>query len=84
MLGYPELLEDPRFNSMGGRLMHMDQVMEVLKNPRKEYTIAEAMSLLTAAIYLVRPALRAMTSRRMHKSKQLKHWRLTRRHCMAR
>ena len=32
MLGYPELLEDPRFNSMGGRLKHMDQVM-VIKTP---------------------------------------------------
>ena len=49
MLGYPELLEDPRFSSMGGRLKHMDQVMEILKSPRKEYSVAEAMSLLTAA-----------------------------------
>ncbi len=49
MLGYPELLEDSRFNSMGGRLKHMDQVMEIIKNPRKEYTVAEAMGLLTAA-----------------------------------
>ena len=49
MLGYPELLEDPRFSSMGGRLKHMDQVMEILKSPRKKYSVAEAMSLLTAA-----------------------------------
>ena len=72
MLGYPELLEDPRFNSMGGRLMHMDQVMEVLKTPQG-YTVAEAMSLLTAADIPCAPALRVMTSRRMLKSKQLKH-----------
>ena len=49
MLGYPELLEDPRFSSMGGRLKHMNQVMEILKSPRKKYSVAEAMSLLTAA-----------------------------------
>ena len=49
MLGYPELLEDPRFSSMGGRLKHMNQVMEILKRPRKKYSVAEAMSLLTAA-----------------------------------
>ena len=49
MLGYPELLEDPRFSSVGERLKHMDQVMEILKSPRKKYSVAEAMSLLTAA-----------------------------------
>ena len=49
MLGYPELLEDPRFNSMGGRLMHMDHVMEILKQPRTDHSVSEALKILTAA-----------------------------------
>ena len=49
MLGYPELLEDPRFNSMGGRLMHMDHVMEILKQPRTDHSVNEALKILTAA-----------------------------------
>ena len=49
MLGYPELLEDPRFNSMGGRLMHMDHVMEILNNPRTDHSVADALEILMAA-----------------------------------
>ena len=49
MLGYPELLEDPRFNSMGGRLMHMDQVMEILRQPRTGHSVADALEILMAA-----------------------------------
>ena len=49
MLGYPELLEDPRFNSMGGRLMHMDHVMEILRQPRTDHSVDEALKILTAA-----------------------------------
>ena len=49
MLGYPELLEDPRFNSMGGRLMHMDHVMEILRQPRTDHSVADALEILMAA-----------------------------------
>ena len=49
MLGYPELLEDPRFNSMGGRLMHMDHVMEILRQPRTDHSVADALEILVAA-----------------------------------
>ncbi|MAI68883.1 MAG: CoA transferase [Rhizobiales bacterium TMED143] len=49
MLGYPELLEDPRFNSMGGRLMHMDHVMEILRQPRTDHSVAEALEIMTQA-----------------------------------
>ena len=49
MLGYPELLEDPRFNSMGGRLMHMDDVMEILRQPRTDHSVADALEILMAA-----------------------------------
>ena len=49
MLGYPELLDDPRFNSMGGRLMHIGEVMDILKVPKTDLSVAEAVTLLEAA-----------------------------------
>jgi len=49
MIGYPELLDDPRFNSMGGRLMHIDEVMAVLKVPKTDIGVADAVAILEAA-----------------------------------
>ena len=36
MVGYPELLGTPLYASIASRMTNMDQVQEVLKNPRED------------------------------------------------
>jgi crotonobetainyl-CoA:carnitine CoA-transferase CaiB-like acyl-CoA transferase len=49
MLGYPEFLDDPKYNSMAGRAMHIDSAMAVLKNPKTDIGVEAAMKILEAA-----------------------------------
>ena len=49
MLGHAELLDDPAFNSMAGRAVNMDKVMRVLKDPKIDIGVHEAMAILEAA-----------------------------------
>ena len=49
MVGYPELLGTPLYASIASRMTNMDQVLEVLKNPRVDIGVEKAMEILIAA-----------------------------------
>ena len=49
MLGYPELLGTPPYNSVPARMTNMREVTQVLKNPRLDIGVEEAMEVLVAA-----------------------------------
>ncbi|MDA9230384.1 CoA transferase [Alphaproteobacteria bacterium] len=49
MLGYAELLDDARFNCMAGRAANMDQAMGLLRHPKTDLSVAEAIEILEAA-----------------------------------
>ncbi len=49
MLGYPELVDDPTYGTMAGRAANMDQVMGLLKYPKADISVGEAMGVLEAA-----------------------------------
>lgn len=49
MLGYPELLGTPPYNSVPARMTNMREVTQVLKNPRVDIGVEKAMEILVAA-----------------------------------
>lgn len=49
MLGYGELLDDARFNSMAGRAANMDLAMGLLRRPKTDINVAQAIEILEAA-----------------------------------
>jgi crotonobetainyl-CoA:carnitine CoA-transferase CaiB-like acyl-CoA transferase len=49
LVGYPELLQDPAFASVGSRLRNMARVNGVLKTPRTNIGVAKALDILRAA-----------------------------------
>ena len=49
MLGYPELLGTPPYNSVPARMTNMREVTQVLKNPRLDIGVEKAMEVLVAA-----------------------------------
>ena len=49
MVGYPELIGTPLYASIASRMTNMNQVLEVLKNPRVDIGVEKAMEILTAA-----------------------------------
>jgi crotonobetainyl-CoA:carnitine CoA-transferase CaiB-like acyl-CoA transferase len=49
MLGYPELLGTPPYNSVPARMTNMREVTQVLKNPRLDIGVEAAIKVLVAA-----------------------------------
>ena len=49
LIGYPELVDNPMFKTMGARLSHMSKVLKVLKSPRQDVGVAKALEILRAA-----------------------------------
>jgi len=57
MLGYPELLGTPPYNSVPARMTNMREVTQVLKNPRVDIGVEKAMEILVAADVPCAPCL---------------------------
>jgi len=49
LIGYPELVDNPMFKTMGARLSNMSEVLKVLKSPRQDVGVAKALEILRAA-----------------------------------
>jgi len=49
LIGYPELVDNPMFKTMGARLSNMSKVLKVLKSPRQDVGVAKALEILRAA-----------------------------------
>jgi crotonobetainyl-CoA:carnitine CoA-transferase CaiB-like acyl-CoA transferase len=49
MLGYPELLDDERYSTMAGRAVNMTSAISLLKTPKTDIGVAEAIEILEAA-----------------------------------
>ena len=49
LIGYPELVDNPIFKTMGARLSNMSEVLKVLKSPRQDVGVAKALEILRAA-----------------------------------
>ena len=49
LIGYPELVANPMFKTMGARLSNMSKVLKVLKSPRQDVGVAKALEILRAA-----------------------------------
>jgi len=49
LVGYPELIEDPAFATLPGRLSNMKTVNQVLKAPRRDVGVDQALAILSAA-----------------------------------
>jgi crotonobetainyl-CoA:carnitine CoA-transferase CaiB-like acyl-CoA transferase len=58
MVGYPELIGTPLYASIGSRMTHMKQVVEVLKNPRVDIGVEKALEILVAADVPCSPCLK--------------------------
>ena len=57
MLGYPQLLGTPPYNSVPARMTNMREVTQVLKNPRVDIGVEKAMEILVAADVPCAPCL---------------------------
>jgi crotonobetainyl-CoA:carnitine CoA-transferase CaiB-like acyl-CoA transferase len=49
ILGYAELLDDPIYSTMAGRAENMDKAIGLLKHPKVDISVSEAMQVLEAA-----------------------------------
>lgn len=49
LIGYPELVDNPMFKTMGARLSNMSEVLKILKSPRKDVGVTRALEILRAA-----------------------------------